>query len=74
MKFVSCPKCHYVYDMDICSCKMPDGMIQSRKCTFVKYPNHPMNALRNRYCNAVLMKSVKTSSGTLTLYPYQVFC
>ena len=35
-KYVSCPKCHYVYDLDICSCKMPDGTIQSRKCTFVK--------------------------------------
>ena len=73
-KYVSCPKCHYVYDLDICSCKMPDGTIQSRKCTFVKFPNHPMNALRRRYCDGVLMKTVKTSSGTLALYPTQVFC
>lgn len=73
-KYVSCPKCHYIYDMDICKCKMPDGTIQSRKCTFVKFPNHPMNAYRTKYCGGMLMKSVKTSSGTLALQPNQVFC
>ena len=30
-KYVSCPKCHYVYDMDICKIRMPDKTFQSRK-------------------------------------------
>jgi hypothetical protein len=42
VKYVSCPKCHYVYDMDICKIRMPDKSFQSRKCTFVKFPNHPV--------------------------------
>ena len=30
-KYVSCPKCHYVYvyDMDICKIRMPDRSFQS---------------------------------------------
>ena len=72
-KYVSCPKCHYVYDMDICKIRMPDKSIQSRKCTFVKFPNHPQRVHQKR-CDAVLMKSIKTSAGTTILYPHQTFC
>ena len=73
-KYVSCPKCHYVYDMEVCRKAMPDGSFQSSLCTSVKYPNHPQSALRHRMCNTELMKSVKTSSGTVVLYPYQIYC
>ena len=73
-KYVCCPRCHYVYDLSICSIKMSDGTHQSRKCTFVQFPNHPINALRFRHCNTQLMKSVKTSSGSIVLYPKQMFC
>ena len=72
-KYVSCPKCHYVYDMDICKIRMSDKSFQSRKCTFVKFPNHPQRVHR-KSCDTVLMKSVKTSAGTTILYPRQVFC
>ena len=73
-RYLSCPKCHYVYDIDACVNKLPNGSLQSPLCTFVKYPNHPQIALRHRRCNSDLMKLVKTSSGTMVLSPHQVFC
>lgn len=30
-KYVSCPKCHSIYDMDICSTRLSNGTLQSRK-------------------------------------------
>ena len=41
--------------------------------TYIKFPNHPQLAHRKK-CDAVLMKSVKTSAGTTVLQPRQIFC
>ena len=64
----------YVYDLDVCSKKMPVGSFQSSLCTYVKFPNHPQCAHRHKRCDTELMKLVKTSNGTKVLYPHQVFC
>ena len=72
-RYVSCPKCHYVYDLDICKIQMPDKSFQSRKCTYMKFPNHPQLAHRKK-CDTVLIKTVKTSAGTTVLQPQQIFC
>lgn len=39
----------------------------------MKFPNHPQPAHRKK-CDAMLMKSVKTSAGTTVLQPHQIFC
>ena len=70
--YVFCPKCHYVYEMDMCKIRMPDMTFQSQKCTFVKFPGHPQPAHQKMF-NAVLMKFVKTSAGTTVLYLHHFF-
>lgn len=65
-RYVSCPKCHYIYDIDICTIRMPDRTIQSRKCTFVKFPNHPQRVHRMKKCDTVLMKPVKRNNCSLS--------
>ena len=73
IKYVSCPKCHEIYPMDNCKVVLPDKSIVSRTCSFVRFPTHP-HTIRRRPCGMVLMKSVKTSCGTTSLYPRQMYC
>lgn len=52
---------------------MPNKTVESERCSYVKFPNHPQRA-RRRPCNTLLMKTVRTSSGTTSLYPQQMYC
>ena len=69
-KYVSC---HSLYSMDLCKVTLPDKSITSRKCSYVKFPHHPHRIQRSP-CDVMLMKTVRTSSGTTSLYPRQIFC
>ena len=62
-----------VYVLENCTLLQPDGSIISKKCDYVKFPKHP-HLVHRQPCGTLLMKKVRTSSGTTTLYPKQIFC
>ena len=72
-KYASCPKCHSVYPVESSTSVNLDRSFISRKCSFVKFPKHPQRAYRQP-CDTLLMKTMRTSAGTTTLYPRQMFC
>lgn len=69
-KYVSCLDCHALYPLD--SYKSSKS-VQSQLCSYMKYPNHPQ-ASRRHPCNALLMKTVRTSSSRTTLCAKQLYC
>lgn len=72
-KYVSCPTCHSLYSVDSCKIENPDHTVTSRFCSYQKFPKHPQKQHR-KLCNTPLMKTIRTSFGTRTLYPKQLFC
>ena len=56
------------------SCKvLSNRTVVSGMCPFVMFPNHPQK-IHRQPCNAVLLKTMRTSSGSTTLYPCKIFC
>lgn len=72
-KYASCPECHSIYALDTCKIVQPDKTLSSRKCSYVEFPNHPHTSRRKR-CDTPLMKKVRTSFGTNSLYPRRLYC
>ena len=72
-KYASCPSCHSIYLLDSCKVIQPDKNVHSKQCTYVKFPHHPRIQYR-KACNTLLLKKVKTSTGSISLYPRQLFC
>ena len=72
-KYATCYKCSSIYPLEQCKVTLPDKSIVSCKCTHVEFPYHPQLHFRQP-CNELLMKNVKSSSGTITLYPHGMFC
>lgn len=72
-KYSSCPKCNPIYDLEDCKQTLPDKSVISAECKYVAFPDHPHSS-RRVPCNTVLMKKVKTPSGTTALYPRQMYC
>ena len=66
------PSCSTLYSVDQCVVST-DGTLESIKCTFVRFPDHPRTWHR-KVCNTVIVKKVKTSHGTVVLKPSQTFC
>ena len=69
-KYVSCPKCHSLYSLDLCKITLPNKTVVSHKCSYVQFRHHRQRSP----CNTVLMKTIRTSAGTTSLYPRQMFC
>ena len=67
LTFVVCPKCQSIYDIKDCSITARSGLVESAKCPYVQYPNHPHASCREK-CNTLLMKRVKHGS-TYKLLP-----
>ena len=55
-RFVCCPNCCSIYSLQDCIIKHPNGSLESKKCSFVPFPNHPQVQHR-KPCEAVLMKN-----------------
>lgn len=72
-KYVRCPKCHSLYSLELCKITLPNKTVVSHKCSYVQFPHHPHRRQRSP-CNTVLMKTIRTSAGTTSLYPRQMFC
>ena len=65
-------KCCSLYDTEQCTVNYR-GEKGSEKCSFVKFPNHPLKQYRKQ-CGQLLMKSVKSPSGKSILLPFKTFC
>ena len=72
LQYVTCPKCSSIYNIADCMEKVAGKSI-SKKCSHIEFPHHPQVRFRQP-CGTVLMKTVKTSSGTYVLYPRSVYC
>ena len=71
-QYVCCPNCHSLYHRDECIIQLPSGQIESKKCTFQKFPFHPVTHFREP-CGTLLMKNVKSPSGKRILYPRLIY-
>ena len=53
---------------------LPRLQIESKRCSFVKFPSHPQ-AQHRKPCGVKLMKTVKSRSGNgISLYPKRIYC
>ena len=73
IKYASCPACDSIYPIEMCKVVLHDKSVRSLRCSYVRFPNHPQARMRAP-CNTDLMKTVKTSHGTTSLYPRRLFC
>lgn len=73
IRYVSCPDCHCLYSLADCVVKTSDGHMESKKCSYVRFPLHPQ-AQHRKACGAQLMKKVKRKCNGTTLYPKRVYC
>ena len=55
-RYVCCSGCHSLYSLDECVIRMPDGQLESKKCSYVQFPSHPQCQHR-KPCGTLLMKS-----------------
>lgn len=72
-KYASCPECHSIYALETCKIVQPNKMVSSRNCSYIKFRNHPHANMRKR-CDTMLMKKIRTSFGTTSLYPRRLYC
>jgi len=73
IKYAVCPKCKTLYNFEKCIRQKPNGETVSAKCSHVEFPRHPRQTGR-RPCGTVLMKTMRSRTGKLLLYPKQVYC
>ena len=72
-KFVVCPTCMTLYKTDDCTITKSTGNVVSKKCTHVKFPNHPQRS-RRKQCGTLLMKTMRSKTGKFFLYPKKIYC
>ena len=72
VRFVVCPSCHKLYKYEDC-CITENGEKKSKLCSFVRYPHHIQARMRSQ-CSEILLKSVRSSSGTKYLTPIKTYC
>jgi len=72
-KYVVCPKCVTLYEIDKCTTKKSNGHVVSSRCTHISFPNHPQKSKR-RQCGAFLMKRMRSKSGSFFLHPKRLYC
>lgn len=73
VKYVVCPKCKNVYNMDDCVIRKLNGNVVSAKCSYVGFPRHP-HPHRRRPCGTILMKSMRSHTGKKFLHPKEIYC
>ena len=70
--YICCPNCHSIYERESCCAVGNNGEVESLRCTYVKFPNHPQLHHRKK-CNTQLMKRIKLQSGKISLQPHFVY-
>ena len=69
--FVVCSKCHQLYKFEDCL-NDSEGDIFSKTCSYIRFPNHPLNRFRLQ-CGQPLLKKVVFASGKVIFYPLKVY-
>ena len=72
-RFVTCPKCHKVYKKEDSWTLDHSGKKVSCTCSYVRYPRH-IQARMRAPCGSLLLKTVRSSSGSEYLAPIQTYC
>lgn len=72
IKYVSCVKCHSIYEFDKCTEKGLRGKLVSKHCPNIAFPNHPCMAYR-KSCGALLCKEVQHGTRTFC-HPFRTYC
>ena len=70
VEYVVCTKCHNLYLYSDCIVQR-NGSSESKRCTYVKYPNHPHSNKKNK-CDNILMKRIKVG-GKSKLVPRKTY-
>ena len=71
-KFVVCTHCFQMYVYE--NCVRSEGTKSlSKRCSHIKFPNHP-HQRRRKPCGNLLLKTVECMSGRRLLYPFKVYC
>ena len=71
-RYISCTTCRSIYNWDECTVRLQSGELQSKRCSFILFPNHPQ-VQHQKPCDTVLMKTMKCSGGKTVLYPRMIF-
>ena len=59
-RFVSCPKCHTLYEFE--KCFVDKAKTIPKVCSFSKFPNHPHRS-RRQHCGSQLLRTAVTKMG-----------
>ena len=70
IEYVVCPKCCKLYLLPHCSVNK-NGIIESKLCDNVEFPNHPHSS-RRQACGEVLLKKIKVGNKT-KLVPRKIY-
>lgn len=73
IKYVVCPQCHSIYEYSQCVQQDAQGIKSSKRCWYIRFPNHPFHSQRQE-CGTVLLESVQICTGKIVLRPRRVFC
>ena len=73
-RYVLCSVCHALYKYHECIAQgTTRGTQESTTCSFVSFPNHSQARMRAP-CGNILLKKVKSPTGSIYLAPFQTFC
>ena len=70
--YIVCNKCHSLYEYKDCVKEKPNGLVEAKLCSFVKYPNHCHQSKR-KPCQSPLFKettAVNKHLKAIKVYPY----
>ena len=72
-RYVCCRSCYSIYPWDDCINKLDSGEIESKVCSFKRFPHHPQ--LQHRHsCGTTLMKKTLSTRGKIYLHPWLIYC
>ena len=71
-RYASCPACHKLYRVENCIIVTRNGR-ESVTCSFKHYPRHRQARMRLP-CGRKLLKTMRSSRGTIYLAPFQTYC
>lgn len=72
-KYVVCPSCNHIYQFEQSTHAIGTEQY-SKKCNYVKFPNHPQ-LIRRQPCGSLLLKTVEiVSSSEKLLLPFKMYC
>ena len=72
-RYVVCPKCNSIYNLEDCIIVQPGGKVMSATCKHLEYPNHPQAHYR-KPCGFELLRAVKRHKSKASLEAKKQYC